>query len=112
MKNYIETPILKRHESRSWHRSTDDNGPWTWIFCASVILEYFELPKKAKRIQFRAYKEFKPGRVKVKFDGVNQHEHYAAVDGDNVEFVFYTLELIRIFRKRRKTWYVELYYWE
>lgn len=90
-----------------------------WAFCRWEIKEYFEIPAKAKQIQFRAFDEPGPGRTKVKFvhydsttlSGVNG----VHVDGDkNLRKYLLpgTQDAIKKLAGRRKIWYVDVYYWE
>ena len=113
MKNYIETPTLELDKCGYKYSF---NGNSDWELCAFVIQDHFELPKKATHIQFRAYKEDgrdEEGhdRVKVCFC-VNGDDSVTLIDNENEYILMDTRESIRKLRGRRKTWYVELYYWE
>lgn len=106
MKNYIETPILELYVERYYYHKNDG-----WDFCAGTVSDYFELPPTATHIQFLAYKEDKYDRIKVIFCS-NGDDTSTCIDGQLEYIVTDTRDAIRKLRGQRKTWFVELYYWE
>lgn len=90
-----------------------------WFVCQSRLRNIFEIPKVVTKIQFRAYSEPGRGRTKVKFivgdpDPVNGYlEKLVFIDDHGNEFlVDNTFDAIKTLAKGRKTWYVNVYYWE
>jgi len=83
-----------------------------WQFCGLGLREVFDVPDGATEIQFYAYKEPKAGRTKVTFDyGLC----YVTVSGEDEPYCLdwtTSRSLKSLIGKRRKIWYVDLYYWE
>lgn len=87
-----------------------DGDFWKWWFCADELHEVFEFPRKATHIQFRAYREDGPGRIKIKFTGpyeiqIEDEENHTEVDHS----VYFSAQ--DILGARKKVWYLELFYW-
>jgi hypothetical protein len=90
-----------------------------WWFCGESIREAFSIPVKATAIQFRAFKKPAPGRWeivrdrygrfdfdfwRVRFEGEGESKSYIIEDCTE-------LDIFKLLGKRRKTWYVDVYYW-
>lgn len=88
-----------------------------WFVCRSRLRRIFDIPKEATKIQFRAYSEPGPGRTKMKFIVVNDYwsvpDKLVCIDGHEDEIMVEdTFDSIKTLGKGRKTWYVNVYYWE
>lgn len=88
-----------------------------WFICRSRLRNIFEIPKGATKIQFRAYSEPGPGRTEMKFteskDSWGDAYKIVSIDGHGDEdIVDDTFDRITTLAKGRKTWYVNVYYWE
>ncbi len=88
-----------------------------WFICRSRLRGVFEIPKEATKIQFRAYSEPGHGRTKMKFvateDCWGLTDKTVSIDGHGDEIMVEdTFDSIKTLGKGRKTWYVNVYYWE
>lgn len=88
-----------------------------WFICESRLKTYFEVPKGTTKVQFRAYSEPGPGRTEMKFtvseDYWSDTHKTVSIDGLKDEgLVDDTFDRIKTLAKGRKTWYVNVYYWE
>ncbi len=88
-----------------------------WFVCRRRLRNIFEIPKEATKIQFRAYSEPGPGRTEMKFteskDSWGSTYKIVSIDGHGDEdMVDETFDSIKTLGKGRKTWYVDVYYWE
>jgi len=117
MKKYIDSPILVADSPLRWFNwfvSRDEN--WNWCFCSGTILRVFNLPEKVRKIQFRVYTEPGPDRLAVKFTTGSWVEIEDYVDGPEVilqdVFDSEVKPLLQKLSKRRKTFYVKVFYWE
>lgn len=109
-KNYIDGPKLKR-VGNYFEESDDPLSDWT--VCRDTIRLVFDVPAKAKIIQFRAYRKNASGRCRVKF---RSYSPRVKIDSDFADplndYLFsWTHAIIMRLLGRRKTWYVECYYW-
>lgn len=114
MLDYIESPLLDYGDD--FYQVVNDSE-WvdSWYFCEDFLHKVFDFPEGTQEIQFRAFKEPGPNRVEVKFDfKVNDNsESNCFVKEKGWHYIIdETLGLIKALAKRRRTWYVELYYWE
>jgi hypothetical protein len=106
-RNIIQSPKLLR-DNTSFSLLNGD-----WWFCADAILKVFDLPKSTNAIQFRAFREPAPGRWKIYRDPYLFFcWHVKDSPGELHVVAFSTAEdIFRLLGERRKTWYIEVYYW-
>jgi hypothetical protein len=88
-----------------------------WKFCYDELIERFELPRETETIQFEARSERFPGSMKVKFGLtlVCGEPIMVLTLEDDVQVYLYASthdDINTALGKRRRTWYVKLYYWE
>lgn len=110
MSKSILSPVLTLSEWIDFYTNTEEAD---WAFCRSTLREYFDIPAGAKKIQIRAYDEFGPGRTRVSllhYD--NRTWSGVLIDGVREYLVTETQDAIKKVARRRKTWYVNVYYWE
>lgn len=111
MSKSILSPKLTYNQPTGFYLS-DDND-YDWAFCKDILRHYFEVPKDAKQIQFRAYDEPGPGRTEIKllhYDKVTWSG--VLIDGERQYVVEETQDVMKKVARNRKTWYVDVYYWE
>ncbi len=124
-RNYLESPIIP-HNYSSFHFGKTVPYQDTWFLCSREIRNAFEgIPSDAQFIQFRAYRKDGPDRYKIKFDN---KKCTATIKGDvsniladnpdseNFQAVRYLDEdtyarIMDILGRRRKTWYIKVFYW-
>ena len=125
MSKSILSPKLTYNQPTGFYISDDG---YDWAFCKDILRHYFDVPKDAKQIQIRAYDEPGPGRTTIKLvhyddvtwsgvliDGSTGRCAAAAGDDDSDDreyIVHETQDAIKKLAGRRKTWYVDVYYWE
>lgn len=104
----INTPILK---DRRFYFVDDING--NWYLCSCTLHEVFDFPKKVKQIQFQAWPEPGRGRIKIKIKKSFKNLDYwhIEIDGENQCVIDNTVRAIMGLTKKRRTWYIKLYYW-
>ena len=104
----IESPILTRRTS-----NFNDIINGSWYFCANTLHEVFDFPKGVKRIQFQAWLEPGRGRVKIRVKRLSRFlDHWdIEIDGENQGILCGTMSEIMKLTKKRRTWYVKMYYW-
>ena len=90
-----------------------------WWFCGTSMRECFGLPMNTKAVQFRAFKEPGPGLWEVKFGKAGTDEVCCRVryEGEGEAKLYWldddTLDrdIFGLLGRRRKTWYIEVFYW-
>ena len=97
-----------------WHYEDDRGG---WLFCYDELRSYFELPPMTKTIQFEARSERFPGSMKVKFGSIlvgDTRIPMLTLEDDVRAGLFPSthVDVDSVIGKRRRIWYVKLYYWE
>lgn len=125
MSKSILSPKLTYNQPTGFY--LNDDNDYEWGFCKDILRYYFDIPEEAKQIQIRAYDEFGPGRTKIKLvhyddvtwsgvliDGSTRRCAVGvADDSDDREYIIEeTQDAIKKLAGRRKTWYIDVYYWE
>ncbi len=111
MSKTILSPVMTLNEWSDFF--TAEEGESDWALCRSILRAYFEIPVGAKQIQIRAFDEPGPGRTRVKlvhYDSVTWSG--VLIDSVREYIVNETQDAIKKVAGRRKTWYVDIYYWE
>lgn len=110
-KTYVDSPILKR-DYGSCFRS--DN--WGWWFCLSAFNVIFNVPSTATAIQLRFHKTAGRDRWKIT---KGRYAGWWNVEGEKEPLLQYVIEdthvlLLRLLKKidLRKTFYLQVFYWE
>lgn len=91
----------------------------SWWFCGTSMRDCFDLPMNTKAVQFRAFTEPGPGRWEIKFGtaGTDEVCCRARYEGEGEAKLYWldddTLDrdIFGLLGRRRKTWYVEVFYW-
>lgn len=118
MSRSILSPVLTLGDWSGSFTHEATNGT-AWDICKDHLRYYFDVPKGAKQIQFRAFDEPGPGRTKmtlVHFSKIKVGSGVYIDDGAGGTCREYlmseTQDAIKKLAGRRKTWYVDVYYWE
>lgn len=111
----IQTPILTNRKDPygfCWRVLGEIDG---WFFCDFALHEIFDFPW-CEQIQLVAYDEPGPGRTEIKIiASTNPLDFDEILIKGESEFRYMDDDTIKLFKKlakRRRRWWVTLYYWE
>lgn len=101
-----------------------DHEGTEWWFCGFELKACFGLPDDVQAVQFRAFTEDGPGRHEVTLFHAaacalvhDDHECDNRAFDDPADRLFRyidddtMLDIIRLLGRRRKTWFIEVFYW-
>jgi hypothetical protein len=108
----IQSPKIPVNKSKLAFFTKDQK----WWFCGALLRKTFDIPESAVAVQFRAFKEPAPGRWKIRIPAdLDYWEVYFENDRDDISYQIVEtgteLDILKLLGRRRKVWYIEVYYW-
>ena len=108
----IESPILLAIHKFAFVDTLNGN----WYLCRDTLHKIFDFPKGVEQIQFQAWPEPGRGRVEIKIKKTFKKtfkldDRHIEIDGKKQVTLGRTMAAIMKLTKKRRTWYVKLYYW-